>query len=66
MNQSRTYNPLTEGYSGLLSGNEGYSGNNTLSREGYKGGNSHMPPQTIKPLQSAIIKPATTPPKQQS
>ena len=55
MGQTRTYNPLNEGYSGLSAGNEGYSG-----QLGYNGGSGQqVAPQTIKPLQSAIIKPAT-------
>ncbi len=60
MGETRNYNPLNEGYSGKVytKGSEGYTGYiNSDKRQ--------VAPQTIKPLQSAIIKPVA-PSNQQS
>lgn len=56
MADNRTYNPLSEGYSGKQVRKEG-----SIQR-GYTGTQStttSKPPQTVKPLQSGIIKPST-------
>jgi hypothetical protein len=59
MGEVRTYNPLNEGYSGKSIVHDGYSGKVNL-KEGYSGSTNTnvIAPQTIKSLQSAIIKPA--------
>lgn len=54
MEQTRTYSPLNEGYSGSKS---------IESKKGYAGNNENQtitPPQTIRPLQSALIKPSSS------